>query len=149
MTRGTPVYNSDDMTVIGNANPDFTGGFKNTFSYKGFDLSVFMVFSYGNDIFNMSTQRFVGPYQPYQKYACGCCQSFHSAGSPYWKKEAMDLNRIAELNPNQHDPNILWSIHNDNRAAITTPLDRFVEDGSYLRISTITFRLYFPEKVVK
>lgn len=26
--KGTPVYNSDDMTVIGNANPDFTGGFK-------------------------------------------------------------------------------------------------------------------------
>ena len=68
---------------------------------------------------------------------------------PRTGKEAMDLNRIAELNPNQHDLNILWSIHNDNRAAITTPLDRFVEDGSYLRDKHYYFRLYFPEKVVK
>ena len=65
---------------------------------------------------------------------------------PRTGKEAMDLNRIAELNPNQHDLNILWSIHNDNRAAITTPLDRFVEDGSYLRISTITLGYTFPKK---
>ena len=65
---------------------------------------------------------------------------------PRTGKEATDLNRIAELNPNQHDQNILWSIHNDNRAAITTPLDRFVEDGSYLRISTITLGYTFPKK---
>ena len=32
--------------------------------YKGFDLSVFMNFSYGNKVFNMSTQRFIGPYLP-------------------------------------------------------------------------------------
>ena len=38
------------MTVIGNANPDFTGGFKNTFSYKGFDLSVFMVDVYKRQV---------------------------------------------------------------------------------------------------
>ena len=143
--KGTPVYNSDDMTVIGNANPDFTGGFKNTFSYKGFDLSVFMVFSYGNDIFNMSTQRFVGPYQPYQNMLADAANRF-TLLDPRTGKEATDLNRIAELNPNQHDLNILWSIHNDNRAAITTPLDRFVEDGSYLRISTITLGYTFPKK---
>ena len=143
--KGTPVYNSDDMTVIGNANPDFTGGFKNTFSYKGFDLSVFMVFSYGNDIFNMSTQRFVGPYQPYQNMLADAVNRF-TLLDPRTGKEATDLNRIAELNPNQHDLNILWSIHNDNRAAITTPLDRFVEDGSYLRISTITLGYTFPKK---
>ena len=58
----------------------------------------------------------------------------------------LEKKRIAELNPNQHDLNILWSIHNDNRAAITTPLDRFVEDGSYLRISTITLGYTFPKK---
>ena len=104
-----------------------------------------MVFSYGNDIFNMSTQRFVGPYQPYQNMLADAANRF-TLLDPRTGKEAMDLNRIAELNPNQHDPNILWSIHNDNRAAITTPLDRFVEDGSYLRISTITLGYTFPKK---
>lgn len=102
-----------------------------------------MVFSYGNDIL-ICLPSVLSVHTNRTKYACGCCQSFHSAGSPYWK-EATDLNRIAELNPNQHDLNILWSIHNDNRAAITTPLDRFVEDGSYLRISTITLGYTFPK----
>ena len=46
----------------------------------------------------------------------------HLLLDPRTGKEATDLNRIAELNPNQHDLNILWSIHNDNRAAITTPV---------------------------
>ena len=94
---------------------------KTLFLIKGFDLSVFMVFSYGNDIFNMSTQRFVGPYQPYQNMLADAANRF-TLLDPRTGKEATDLNRIAELNPNQHDPNILWSIHNDNRAAITTPL---------------------------
>lgn len=141
---GTPVYNSEDMTVIGNAAPDFTGGFKNSFSYKGIDLSVFMVFSVGNDIFNMSTQRFVGPYQPYQNMLSDVADRF-TLLDPVTGKEATNLARIAELNPNQYDKDILWSIHEDNRAAITTPLDRFVEDGSYLRISTITLGYTFPK----
>lgn len=143
--KGTPVYNTDDMTVIGNANPDFTGGFKNTFTYKGLDLSVFMVFSYGNDIFNMSTQRFVGPYQPCQNMLSDAANRF-TLLDPTTGKEATDLNRIAALNPNQYEKNILWSIHNDNKAAITTPLDRFVEDGSYLRISTITVGYTLPKQ---
>ena len=59
---GNPVWSTNDRTVIGNASPDFTGGWNNTFTYKGFDLNIFMNFSVGNDVFNMSTQRFVGPY---------------------------------------------------------------------------------------
>lgn len=61
----------------------------------------------------MSTQRFVGPYQPYQNMLADAANRF-TLLDPRTGKEAMDLNRIAELNPNQHDPNILWSIHNDN-----------------------------------
>lgn len=143
--NGTPVYNSDDMTVIGNANPDFTGGLKNTFSYKGLDLSVFMVFSYGNDIFNMSTQRFIGPYQPCQNMLEDAANRF-TLLDPVTGKEATDLSRIAALNPNQYSKDMLWSIHDNNRAAITTPLDRFVEDGSYLRVSTITLGYSLPKK---
>ena len=60
--NGNPVWSTNDRTVIGSAAPKFTGGMNNTFRYKGFDLSVFMNFSFGNDVFNMSTQRFIGPY---------------------------------------------------------------------------------------
>lgn len=46
------VVDDNDRTVIGNANPDFYGGITNSFSYKGFDLSVFFTFSYGAEVLN-------------------------------------------------------------------------------------------------
>ncbi len=50
--NGDGTIDQDDVTVIGNSNPDFYGGLQNSFSYKGFDLSAFLQFSVGNDIFN-------------------------------------------------------------------------------------------------
>ena len=94
----------------------------------------------------MSTQRFVGPYQPYQNMLADAANRF-TLLDPRTGKEATDLNRIAELNPNQHDLNILWSIHNDNRAAITTPLDRFCGRWFLSSHKHYYFRLYFPRKI--
>ncbi|MEJ7693861.1 TonB-dependent receptor, partial [Daejeonella sp.] len=44
------LLNNDDRTIIGNPNPDFIFGFTNDFSYKNFDLNVFLQGSQGNDI---------------------------------------------------------------------------------------------------
>ncbi|WP_373513857.1 SusC/RagA family TonB-linked outer membrane protein [Persicitalea sp.] len=51
--NGDNVINNSDRVILGNPNPDFTGGFTNNFSYAGFDLSVFINFSFGNDISNL------------------------------------------------------------------------------------------------
>lgn len=50
--EGTPTTSptSGDRVIVGDANPDFVGGIRNTFKYKAFDLNVFMNFSYGNEI---------------------------------------------------------------------------------------------------
>ena len=48
------VVDDDDRTTIGNALPDWTGGFSSTFSYKGFQLSTTWTFSVGNDIMNFN-----------------------------------------------------------------------------------------------
>jgi hypothetical protein len=48
--RTTSPTASTDRVIVGDANPDFVGGFRNTFKYKNFDLNVFFNFSYGNDI---------------------------------------------------------------------------------------------------
>jgi len=93
----------------------------------------------------MSTQRFIGPYQPYQNMLEDAANRF-TLLDPATGKEAIDLTRIAALNPNQYSKDMLWSIHDNNRAAVTTPLDRFVEDGSYLRVSTITLGYTLPKK---
>ncbi len=50
--KPTNDYNEAKRQVVGNANPDFTGGLTNTLSYKGFDLNVFFTFVYGNDVYN-------------------------------------------------------------------------------------------------
>ena len=50
--NGDERISSSDRTYIGDPNPDFTYGMTNSFSWKGFNLSIFLQGSYGNDIFN-------------------------------------------------------------------------------------------------
>ncbi len=60
--NGDGRISSSDRTYIGDPNPDFTFGLTNSFSYKGFNLSVFLQGSYGNDIFNASRMETEGMY---------------------------------------------------------------------------------------
>lgn len=53
---------SSDRTYIGDPNPDFTFGMTNNFSYKGFNLSIFLQGSYGNDVYNASRMETEGMY---------------------------------------------------------------------------------------
>ena len=52
LTGDDNVIDENDKTVIGNAQPKFYGGLNNSFTYKGFDLSIFLTFSYGNEVLN-------------------------------------------------------------------------------------------------
>src|SRR5690606_31655172 len=54
--NGDGVVNAEDQEVIGDTQPDFFGGFSNTFSYKGFSLNALVNYSVGNDLhwFNQS-----------------------------------------------------------------------------------------------
>ena len=45
------TVNPNERVIVGDAIPDFTGGFSNTFNYNGFDLNVFLNFTYGNSIY--------------------------------------------------------------------------------------------------
>ncbi len=142
---GNPVWSTNDRTVIGNANPTFTGGWNNTFTYKGFDLSVFMTFSVGNDVFNMSTQRFIGPYLANQNTLSIMANRF-TLIDPETGRECTNLVRLAELNPQQYDSDVMWNISTNNKTAISDYSSYYIEDGSYLRFSTITLGYTFPKK---
>lgn len=48
------IISANDRTYIGDPNPDFTFGMTNTFAWKGLSLSVLLQGSYGNDIYNVS-----------------------------------------------------------------------------------------------
>jgi TonB-linked SusC/RagA family outer membrane protein len=146
---GNPVWSDADRTVIGNAEPLFFGGFNNTFAYKGFDLTVFMNFSYGNDVFNMNTQRYVGPYFANQNATANMINRFVLV-DPATGKESTDLTRLAELNPNQYDNRAIWSLNAANKDNATVEkTDYNIENGSYLRISNVTLGYTLPTHLVR
>lgn len=145
---GNPVWGTNDRTVIGNAAPNFTGGWNNTFTYKGFDLTIFMNFVVGNDVFSMSTQRFIGPYLANQNTLEKMKNRF-TLIDPSTGKESSDLARLAALNPHQYDGNALWNISENNKTAISERSSYYLEDGSYLRLNTITLGYTLPKKLVQ
>ncbi|MUP36669.1 SusC/RagA family TonB-linked outer membrane protein [Labilibaculum euxinus] len=145
---GNPVWSTDDRKVIGNAEPIFTGGIVNTFKYKGFDFSAFMSFSYGNDVFNMNSQRFIGPYLPNQNSLSVMADRFVLV-DPTTGEETTNLQQLAGLNPQQHNSDAMWSLNSSNKIAITDALDYYIEDGSFLRINNITLGYTLPAKILK
>ncbi|WP_013663793.1 MULTISPECIES: SusC/RagA family TonB-linked outer membrane protein [Sphingobacteriaceae] len=141
---GNPVWSTNDRTVIGTPEPKYFGGINNTFAYKGFDLSVFLNFSYGNQVFNMNSQRYIGPYLPNQN-SLSVMNNRFTLIDPATGMQTSDLGRLAELNPNQHDKKAMWSLHSPNNIAITDALDYYLEDGSFLRINNITLGYTLPK----
>ncbi len=124
--NGDGVVDSKDVTNIGNPNPDFTYGITNTFSYKGFDLSIFLNGSQGGKILNY-TRRLTEGLQ-----------------NPYWNQLETVLDRYTESNTNGSLPRFnQW--HNNNFRVS----DRFIEDGSFLRIQNISFGYNLPKNIIK
>ena len=149
------VINEKDKTNIGSPLPKFTFGWTNTFRYKNVDLSVFINGSYGNKIlnYNMMGQGFNGlvhmnsawtnqhtsikdraqlvPIDPQKTYASG-----------NWYD---DITNVTVANPNTKTPRPSISDPNDNDRLS----DRYIEDGSYIRIKNITLGYTFPKALLK
>ncbi len=112
---------STDRTYIGDPNPDFTYGMTNTFSYKGFNLSVFIQGTYGNDVFNASRIETMGMYD-------GKNQSTETLRR--WRIPG----QITDI------PKAKFKMHNSTY---------FIEDGSYLRVKDISLSYNFANKKLK
>jgi len=63
--------------------------------------------------------------------------------------ETKDLNRLAELNPNQASNEQLWSLNSGNNIAISDALDYYLEDASFLRVNNITLGYTLPSELSK
>ena len=114
------VINSDDWTKIGDPNPDFTYGITNTFSWKYFDLSVFLQGVSGNDIFNGSFL--------------------------YLESGSGEDNQTKEMINRWKAPG---DITDQPRVGDMYKSSRFIENGSYMRIKNITFGYNFPKEMMK
>ena len=113
-----------DKTVISNSQPLHFGGFNNTFSYKGFDASLFLQWSYGNDVMNVGRYRYEG-YIPY-----------FNISKEYWN------NRWTTERPSNTYPRI-------QGAGTTQSSSYYVEDASYLRLKNVVIGYNFPEQIIK
>jgi TonB-dependent starch-binding outer membrane protein SusC len=113
---GNGVINSNDRVVIGDPNPVFTGGFTNNLVYGSFDLSFFIQFSYGNDIFNAT-------------------RIFTEAMTYADENQSVDILRRWQ---NSGDITDMPRADGDNINANNRISSRFVEDGSYARLKNIT-----------
>ena len=123
--NGDRVINDNDMTIIGNANPDFIGGLTNNFKYKNFDLNIFFQFSYGNEILNANRLVFEG-----------------NSGRTFQNQFASVLNRWSPTNQN----NVMFVARGDGDRIYSS---RVIEDGSYLRLKTLQFGYSLPEAKLK
>jgi len=141
-----------DRTVIGHALPKFYGGFNQSFSYKGFDASLFLTFSYGNDIYNANKLEFASAY--------GVDQNMLAINNDRWKY----IDASGVLVQKQIDASTAIGIAPDQLAALNAtaqiwtpslstngfiPSSYAIEDGSYLRISNLTLGYTLPATLTK
>jgi len=122
---------TDDRQIVGNAWPDFTGGLRNTIQYKGFDLSAFIYFSVGNDVFNMN--RFFQEHGGVRGTNWGLLKSQMRR----WQKpgDITDIPRASTVaNPD-------GSFNNDFQSS------RFLENGSFARLRNLTIGYTLPQKI--
>ncbi len=116
-----------DQTIIGDPNPDFTFGWQNTFTYKSFDLNIGINGVYGGDILNIARFRVESLNNAYDNFSANAVNmariAYDDGGNPYLANPETAITPRIALN----DINI------NNRMS-----DRWLEDGSYLRIQNIT-----------
>jgi hypothetical protein len=116
------VVNGSDRAFIGNPNPKFTYGFNNTFSFKGFDLNVFLQGSQGNDVYNLN-----------RYYLEGGLAAATNAGT-------IALDRWTGAGTSNYVPRAVYNDPNQNIRVSS----HYVESGSYLRMKLLTLGYNIP-----
>jgi len=130
----------NDKTYIGNPWPKLFGGFTNSFSYKGFDLSVLITGTYGNDIYNFVAWENSNP----NNINLGRNMMLHA--KDYAKLATDPGGKVYLLNPETDVPRIITGADvNGTYARIT---DKYVEDGSYLRIKNVSLSYNIPQSLI-
>lgn len=127
-SNGDHLIDDDDRQVIGNPNPSLTGMFSNMFSWKRWSFDAVFTFSKGNDIYN---------------YTRAGIESMSDAGN---QSLAM-VNRWRTDGQITDIPRVAWGDPSGNARFS----DRWIEDGSYLRLRTIslTYSLTLKRSALK
>lgn len=115
------ITQAGDRTIVGNSQPKFLASITNTFRYSNFDLSIFFQSSYGNKIFNNTRAEL-------------------ETGTGYTGASGTLRNRWTPTNTDT-------DMHRAVEDPSPTLSDRFVEDGSYLRLKNLSLGYTIPESI--
>ena len=119
--NGDGIVNDNDRTQIGDPFPDFTIGWNLNLDYKAFDLNIFTYASVGNDI-----------YRAYER------------NLNYTNRFSSTLARWTGAGTSFDEPRVTFVDSNNN----TRASNRYIEDGSYLRIKNIQLGYKFPNSLI-
>ncbi len=124
--NGDGVITSEDRSIIGDPNPDFTAGLNLDFSWKGLTLSMFFTGEFGFDIYNSNKRQL----------------EFVSSGNTYTNRGTAILDAWTPNNTGATIPALTYNDSNDEKRMSTY----FVEDGSYLKMKYIKLGYDIPSK---
>lgn len=145
--EGYGVIDDEDRTIIGNATPDFTGGFGINGMYKGFDISLLFNFVYGNDIYNANK---IASTQSYRTSNSNYLKIMSADNSYTYLDRATgelvtDLQTLKEMNEGANAKEY-WSPYSFGNAT-AVPHSWAIEDGSFLRFQNVTLGYTLPHNI--
>ncbi|MBC9931356.1 SusC/RagA family TonB-linked outer membrane protein [Chitinophaga qingshengii] len=129
MSKRAEALTATDKRVLGQATPTYYGGLNNTFTYKGFDLNIFLSFAGGNKIYNVTRQEALNN----QKFQNGGRELLNR-----WTKpgQETDVPKLYQGSDN-------FVLQNGNASS------RFLEDASFIRAQNIGLGYSVPKRVVE
>ncbi|HEY3404006.1 MAG TPA: TonB-dependent receptor [Ohtaekwangia sp.] len=132
----------DDLEIIGNVNPKFNGGFIINGHAYGFDLTASFNYSFGNDVYNANKIEFTTakPANQYRNLITNMEEGKRWTNiDPATGERVTDMNQLAAMNENT----TMWSPY----MARYVFSDWAVEDGSFLRLNTLTLGYTVPADI--
>jgi TonB-linked SusC/RagA family outer membrane protein len=122
--NGDGVIDGNDKQVIGNPNPDVYGSITNKFTYKNLTFTAMFTYSYGNQIYNYMRSQL-------------------EAGKDFSNQSTAMLTRWTAENQITTQPKTSYGDPLGNSRFS----DRWIEDGSYIRLKSLSLSYYLPLKV--
>lgn len=146
--NGDGIIDENDKTYIGSPLPKWTFGWNNTFRYKNFDLNVFINGSVGNKVGNYLKMKLTHMNSVWTNQLSDVLDRATltaidgNTSAAYWYD---DISNVVVANSNATLPRASINDPNDNDAWST----RYIEDGSYIRLKSITLGYTFDKKLIE
>jgi TonB-linked SusC/RagA family outer membrane protein len=150
---GNGVVDAGDITVIGDTNPDFAGGFGFSGDIYDFDFNVNFTYKVGNDIYNankiQTTSRYRAGTYPNMRATMsqGNAYSYINPETGVLLKTLEDLAYWNE-GGNGQAPKAMWSPFSTGDAVVV-PTDWAMDDASFLRLQSVTIGYTLPNQLTK